>query len=93
MKMNLILISFRIFWLNGYYGFGGSNHYQLDNKNYWEFVWDRIGGAGGIGNIFGVKAAPDGVAIDMKLIYEGGRGGVVLWWKLFGIIFVESMCM
>ena len=34
--------------------------------NVWEFVWDRSGEGRGRGDIIGVKAAPDGVAIEIK---------------------------
>ena len=44
----------------------------------WEFVRDRIGGGGGREDIIGGTAAPEGVAIEIILIYGEGIGGIVL---------------
>ena len=65
----------------------------MDCINDWEFVWDKFDGERGRGDIIGVKAAPVGVAIEIKLILEEGGGGVVLWWNLSWIIFIWFMLM
>ena len=53
----------------------------MDIRNDWEFERDRIVGGGGRGEIIGVKPAPDGVAIELNLIYGEGRGCMVLRWN------------
>ena len=66
----------------GYCQCGNIQLLWIDYVDYWEFVYDRIDRGGGREFVIGVKAAPDGVAIEIKLIYEERKGGIVLWRKI-----------
>ena len=45
----------------------------------WGFIWDRFGRGWGGEEVSGGKAAPDGVATQIILVYEGGGGGRCIW--------------
>ena len=51
----------------------------MDNIDDWEFVLDRIGRGGGTEVVICIKAAINGVAIELQVIYGEGRGCVVFW--------------
>ena len=53
---------------------------------HWELLLDNIGGGRGREGIIGDKAAPESAVTEIKLVYEEGGGGCVLWGYLFGII-------